>query len=107
MRELKSILERALIESGGRIIKAKHDYWQGGARKWLEKVHNMKLTEVTPARVEEWKRSFLARAGLDPVALRRARISVNSTLRQARSLFSAKRLRHLEAKLPTPLPFEG
>ena len=87
--------------------KEKHDSWQGGTGKWLNKVHAVKLEEVTPARVEEWKRSFLAKAGNDPMALRRARISANSMLRQARSLFSPKRLRHLQVSLPRPLPFEG
>jgi integrase len=87
--------------------KEKHDSWQGGTGKWLTKVHSVKLEEVTPARVEEWKRSFLAKAGSDPVALRRTRISANSMLRQARSLFSPKRLRHLQISLPRPLPFEG
>ncbi len=87
--------------------KEKHDSWQGGTGRWLTKVHSVKLEEVTPARVEEWKRSFLAKAGNDPVALRKARISVNSMLRQARSLFSPKRLRHLQLSLQSPLPFEG
>jgi len=67
--------------------KQKYDYRQGGLSKWLAKIHAVKLAELTPARVQEWKRSFLAAAGTDPLALRRARISVNSLLRQARSLF--------------------
>jgi hypothetical protein len=75
--------------------------------KWLTKVHGVKLEDVTPAKVEEWKRSFLARAGGDPPALRRARISVNSMLRRARSLFSAKRIRQVQLSLPSPLPFDG
>jgi integrase len=87
--------------------KEKHDSCRGGTEKWLTKVHAVKLEEVTPARVEEWKRSFLAKAGSDPMALRRTRISANSMLRQARSLFSPKRLRHLQVSLPRPLPFEG
>jgi len=36
----------------------KYDYRHGGQSKWLEKIHSVKLTEVTPARVQEWKRSF-------------------------------------------------
>jgi integrase len=87
--------------------RTKHDYWQGGVSKWLGKVHEIKLAEVTPARVQEWKQSFLIKAGSDPLSLRRARISVNSMLRQARSLFSTKRLRHLEISLPNPMPFDG
>jgi hypothetical protein len=45
----------------------KYDYRHGGQSKWLEKVHSVKLAEVTPARVQEWKRSFLASAGNDPL----------------------------------------
>jgi integrase len=70
-------------------------------------VHTIKLTDATPARVQEWKRSFVAKAGTDAIALRKARISVNSIMRQARSLFSPKILRHLDLSLPNPLPFAG
>jgi integrase len=85
----------------------KHDYRKGGLQKWLASVHNIKLAEVTPARIREWKRSFVAKAGTDAIALRRARISVNSIMRQARSLFSPKMLRHVNFSLPNPLPFAG
>jgi integrase len=57
--------------------------------------------------VQEWKRSFLAQAESDTLARRKARISVNSTMRQARSLFSSKMLRHVRLILPDPLPFAG
>src|SRR5689334_3050933 len=79
----------------------------GGWARWLAKVHAVKLAEVTPARVQEWKRAFLAQAESDTLARRRARISVNSTMRQARSLFSPKMLRHVRLPLPDPLPFAG
>ena len=85
----------------------KYDYQSGGRAEWLSKVHAISLAEVTPAKVQEWKRSFLARAGSDAAALRTARISVNAILRRARSLFSPKKLRHLPLTLPSPLPFEG
>ena len=85
----------------------KHDYRKGGLQKWLASVHAIKLADLTPARVQEWKRSFVAKAGTDAIALRRARISVNSIMRQARSLFSPKMLRHLTLSLPTPFPFAG
>ena len=88
-------------------VRDKYDYRHGGQRKWLENVHSVKLAEVTPARVQEWMRSFLVDAGSDPLALRKARISVNSLLRQARSLFATKRIRHLQLSLPNPLPFDG
>jgi integrase len=85
----------------------KHDYRKGGLQKWLAKVHDISLKEVSPAKIQEWKRSFLAKAGTDAIALRKARISVNSIMRQARSLFSPKAVRHLGLSLPNPLPFAG
>jgi hypothetical protein len=66
------------------------------------------LSELTPARVQEWKRAFLLKAGEDPVKLRAARISVNSFLRSAKNLFAAKTVKHLEkVQLPSLLPFTG
>jgi integrase len=76
-------------------------------QEWLSKIHAVSLAEVTPAKVEEWKLSFLARAGSDTTVLRTARISVNAILRRARSLFSQRKLRHLPLTLARPLPFEG
>jgi len=87
--------------------RQKYDYQSGGRAEWLSKVHAITLAEVTPAKVQEWKLSFLGRAGSDTTALRTARISVNAILRRARSLFSPKKLRHLPLVLARPLPFEG
>jgi len=87
--------------------KLKYDYRSGGRSEWLAKVHAISLAEITPAKVQEWKHSFLARADSDDTALRTARISVNAILRRARSLFSPRKLRHVPLALPRPLPFEG
>jgi integrase len=86
---------------------SKFDYRSGGRAEWLTKVHAVELSKVTPAKIQEWKQSFLTVAGNDPLALRKARISVNTFLRRSRSLFSRKVLRQLELKLPSPLPFDG
>jgi hypothetical protein len=59
----------------------KHDCRKGGFQKWLASVLQIKLADVTPARVQEWKRSLVAKAGTDAIALRKARISVNSIMR--------------------------
>lgn len=77
----------------------------GGRDRWLEKVGAVKLADLTPERIQKWKLAFLKRAGADPAKQRVAKISVNSLLRQAKSLFSKKVLRFLNLKLPTPLPF--
>jgi integrase len=87
--------------------KEKFDYRGGGHARWLEKIHAVRLADVTPSRVQEWKRVFIARAGNDPVKQRSARTSFNSYLRQAKSLFGPKCIKHLSVTLPSPLPFEG
>jgi integrase len=83
----------------------KFDYRTGGYQAWLEKVQGVKLTWITPQRVQVWKRAFLAKAAPDPLSQRQAKVNVNSFLRRARSLFSAKITRHLMVELPDPLPF--
>jgi hypothetical protein len=78
-----------------------------GHKEWLGSVHSVKLSALTPKAIQEWKRSFIARAEPDPVSQRSARVSVNSFLRCARSLFSAQILEHIDLQLPDPLPFAG
>jgi integrase len=87
----------------------KFDAHAGGNAKWLAKVNEVPLRKITPNRIQEWKKGFLAKAKRDPISLRRAQVTVNSFLRQARSLFSPKMvLPHLkEITLPSPLPFSG
>ena len=78
-----------------------------GYNAWLERVHAVKLSALSPAAVQEWKRTFLAKAGQDPVSQRSAKVSVNSFLRSAHALFSPKIIEHLGLELPNPLPFAG
>ena len=90
------------IQSGGR----------GGDRnahrEWRHKVDAVRLSVITPGKVQDWKRRFIARAGDDPVKQRTARISINSTIRRAKSLFASEILKHLETvHLPDPPPFTG
>jgi integrase len=72
----------------------------------LERVDAVPLEKVTPALVQKWKLDFLNRVEANPAAQRTARISVNSLLRQARSLFSPKRLQ-LAKMAGLRSPFEG
>lgn len=89
---------------GGR---EKFDYRGGGHARWIDKINAIRLCDVTPSRVQEWKRSFIAGAGDDSVKQRSARTSFNSFLRRAKSLFGPKCIKHLSISLPSPLPFEG
>ena len=101
----RKILTDAFGIDGG---NERFDLRKGGRERWLEKVHAIKLSDVTPGRIQEWKRAFLGRAGSDKTQKRSASISVNSFLRRAKSLFSADVTKHLESvKLPSPLPFDG
>jgi predicted metal-binding protein len=78
-----------------------------GHKAWLERIHAVRLSELTPTAIQTWKRDFLACAGQDPLSQRSAKVSVNSFLRCARSLFASKILKHLKLELPDPLPFAG
>src|ERR1700693_635086 len=44
-----------------------------GHKEWLARVDAVKLSALTPKAVQEWKRSFIARAEPDPVSQRSAR----------------------------------
>jgi integrase len=65
-------------------------------------------TQDRERKIEKWKLEFVAKAGADPTKQRAARISANSFLRRAKSLFSSRMTKHLQTVvLPTPLPFDG
>lgn len=86
---------------------SRYGYKGEAYKRRLDSILNVRLNRLTPAKVQEWKVNFLRRAGHDQIALRRAKISANSFLRRARSLFADSATRHLEIELPSPLPFEG
>lgn len=79
----------------------------GGWDAWRTKVDSVPLRKITPARVQSWRQSRLARAGKDASAQRRAAVTANSSIRSAKALFSRKLLPFIaqELELPSPLPF--
>ena len=88
--------------------KKKFDPHGGGNQEWVQRVDAVKLANVTPQKIQQWKRSFLSLAASDPISQRSAKTSVNTYLRQARSLFSRAIIKHLAGVgLPDPLPFAG
>jgi integrase len=87
--------------------KSKYDYRKGGRESWLRKVHAVRIAAITPAEVQKWKLRFLRRAGTDPVKHRAARVSVNSLMRQAKSLFAPAVLKFVSLELPDTSPFTG
>jgi len=86
--------------------KEKYDYRSGGRDRWLEKVHAVKMVSITPAKVQAWKIAFLKRAGDNPIDQRTARVSVNSIIRQAKSLFTPVILEFVKLDMEV-FPFAG
>ena len=87
--------------------KSKYDYRKGGRDSWLRKVHAVRIAAITPAEVQKWKLRFLRRASTDPIKQRAARVSVNSLMRQAKSLFAPRVLKFISLELPAASPFAG
>ena len=103
-RALRTIVADISGIDGG---KAKFDYRTGGREKWLARVEAVKLANVTPEAVQKWKLRFLRRAGSDPLKQRVAKISVNSLMRQAKSLFAPAILKFIQIEVSGTLPFAG
>jgi integrase len=87
----------------------RYDYRKGGHKAWLRLIDEMLLEELTPDKIRAWKRLYIARAGHDELARRRYTVSCNSYLRQARALFSKRKVldKVRSVKLPATLPFDG
>jgi hypothetical protein len=85
----------------------KHDHRWGGRSAWLARINAVPLAELSPGRVQAWKRAFVARAQGDPIKERYARNSVNGFILNAKALFSQRHIRHFSFSLPHPLPFDG
>jgi integrase len=103
-RAFRTIVASIFKIDGG---SAKFDYRPGGGReKWIAKIHAVPLSDVTPDKVQKWKVAFLQRAGTDPLKGRAARISVNSLMRQAKSLFTSDKLKFIRLNIQGT-PFDG
>lgn len=71
---------------------------------WLDKVDAVPVASVTPDMVRRWKRTTIEQAG-NAIARTHAVTSVNSTMRQARSLFGQRKVLRFLPGIPNP--FEG
>ncbi|PYL16274.1 MAG: hypothetical protein DMF46_03505 [Verrucomicrobia bacterium] len=99
-RSFRTILSQIFGVKGGR---EKFDYLKGGRDAWIAKIDRIKLADVTPDKVNRWRIAFVKKADGNPVKQRRARITCNSLMRQAKSLFASELLRHVHK--PEKLPF--
>ncbi len=76
---------------------------------WRAEVDAVPLEEITPAEIVAWKNARLRAVESDPMAKRRAAVTVNSLVRNAKALFGKKILPFIEQSVtvPRPLPFDG
>ena len=87
--------------------RSKYDWRKKGRKEWVKKIDAVELRTLTPALIQAWRIGYLNKAGKSPATQRAAKISVNSTLRQARSLFSPKRLAFIPLPENFSSPFSG
>lgn len=80
---------------------------KGHAEGWRAKVEAIPLADLTPAKVLAWKNAKLEAAGT--AERPSVAVTVNSTIRNAKALFSKRIRPFLEAEMaiPRPLFFEG
>ncbi len=105
-QKFRTMLSQMFSIKGGS-AKAHYDHVNGGRDAWIAKIDRIKLADVTPERVNKWRIAFVRQAGDNPVMQKRARISCNSIMRQAKSLFSPLLLAHLGRNKPEKSPFDG
>ena len=76
---------------------------------WRAKIDSIKLRKLTAEKIESWRVDFIKHKGTDPLKEKSARVSANSFIRRARSLFGAgviARVRYM-VEIPDPIPFTG
>ncbi len=100
---------RIVSELKGLSDERKFDAKGGGSAEWRRKVDRIQMASLLPVDVIAWKNRRLKDAESDPLAKRRAIVTVNSLIRNAKSLFGKKILPFIEEEtpLPRPLPFDG
>jgi len=119
----------AYIAEAGRLAsvqreRTKHDYGKclrlvlseileaEGKKPTRAKVDDIKLEDITPARIEAWRTRRTRKFQGNPLLEEKAKRTSNSILRQAKAIFGDKRdesvacvLRRNNVKLPAVLPF--
>jgi integrase len=70
---------------------------------------SIKLRSLTSEKIEAWRIDFIRRKATDPLAEKSARVSANSFLHRARSLFSKDTIARVSdlVEVPDPVPFAG
>lgn len=82
-------------------------YVSPAAAQWHARIDRVPLSAITEARVNKWKMDFYARAKESEVARNKRKITINTYLRNARSLFAKRIVKLTGFELPSPVPFAG
>ena len=109
----KSLIHAKTIESYAaalrKIASDIHNVTDKKRATWRERVDAIKLATLTAEMVEAWRADFIKRGSVNPIKEKSARVSTNSFIGRARSLFGADtiaRVRDLVG-IPSPIPFHG
>ncbi len=90
--------------------RSRYDARKSGLREWRARLRAVRLVDITPQKVEEWKNSYLAARSENPERLLRAKHTLDAYLRAAKAMFGPrirKRLAAFGVKIPEPVPFES
>jgi hypothetical protein len=110
----KSLIHAKTIESyAGALRKIASDIrgiaHNGKRSSWRERVDAIKIDTLTAQAIEAWRADFIKRGSTNPLKKKSAKVSANSCIGRARSLFGAEvisRVRDL-IELSNPVPFAG
>jgi integrase len=81
-------------------------------RRWLDAVHRVALENITAEKVQQWRRRRLQTENMTPLKEQRARRTIQSILRNVKSLFAPALRRLVPGEFPAAffadsLPLEG
>ena len=76
---------------------------------WRAQVDAIKLATLTSEAIESWRANFIKRSAINPLKEKSARVSANSFIGRARSLFGADVIARMKdvVEIPSPVPFTG
>jgi integrase len=99
---------RLIAAEIAKVKKTKARYGRGGG-DYRRAADSIQLSMLTPEAIQSWRIAYVKNRGVDnPAKQRAARITCNSLLRLARSLFSPGIRKFIpNLLLPDPIPFKG
>ena len=109
----KSLIHAKTIESYAsalrKIASDIHNITDKKRATWRARVDSLKLATLSAEAVEGWRTDFIKRKATNPLKEKSAKISANSFIGRARSLFGAETMARVRdvVEIPSPVPFAG